>query len=427
MFLLWAHGVELQVHRDGEKWNHLEKTKNLFGLQRHLLILSVGALQIRHEALHWDLHSLRFVSTSEWVLGIRSLFWTIFLYHLQLGIWTPLPFVRSILLSHWFFEDKFLMRQNFPILQYLLSQCLLSKFHHVESTDKEDSWSNVLATLLKSGLVSHWHGVVCNCRRIFDQLHNHEQKFLLVLFLTCHSASRSGSGRNLLNWLQEKSEKSMMFNKRGWWFNSSRVKLPLVNMSASWILVSTYLIRILGSESILLNNKSSATLWVLDTCLMVGLLPLMITFWSPLRYLQLLCLFVCQFAVSLNACLSMSFRVGGPRNRLLHIELMRTNVRLPNIHKIPLTEADSESSRSPTKSESWNEPNRQCWAVLPTWQYCRLWLLWWMYEINFAKRLSQAYVHLVTDLANLYRPKNVKPTSSCQIRAFQDNLRAFFW
>ena len=35
------------------------------------------------------------------------------------------------------------------------------------------------------------------------------------------------------------------------------------------------------------------------------------------------------------------------------------------------TEVDFESWRSPANSESWNKPSRQCWAVLPTWQYCR--------------------------------------------------------
>ena len=47
-------------------------------------------------------------------------------------------------------------------------------------------------------------------------------------------------------------------------------------MSANWFLVSTYLIWILGSKLILSKNQSSATRWVLDTCLIVGLLPLMI-------------------------------------------------------------------------------------------------------------------------------------------------------
>ena len=47
-------------------------------------------------------------------------------------------------------------------------------------------------------------------------------------------------------------------------------------MSASWFLVSMFLIWIFGSRLIRSNNQSSATLWVLETCLIVGLLPLMI-------------------------------------------------------------------------------------------------------------------------------------------------------
>ena len=54
------------------------------------------------------------------------------------------------------------------------------------------------------------------------------------------------------------------------------MKLPLVDMSASWFLVSTYLIWIFGSKWTLWNNQPRATLWFLDTCLTVGLLPLMI-------------------------------------------------------------------------------------------------------------------------------------------------------
>ena len=45
---------------------------------------------------------------------------------------------------------------------------------------------------------------------------------------------------------------------------------------ASWCLVSTYLIWIVVSKIILSNNQSRTTLWVLDTCLIVGLRPLMI-------------------------------------------------------------------------------------------------------------------------------------------------------
>ena len=70
--------------------------------------------------------------------------------------------------------------------------------------------------------------------------------------------------------------KWLMLNKHNKWFHSSRVKFPLVNMSASWFLVSMYLICILASKIIRSNNQSSATLWVLETCLIVGLLPFMI-------------------------------------------------------------------------------------------------------------------------------------------------------
>ena len=48
------------------------------------------------------------------------------------------------------------------------------------------------------------------------------------------------------------------------------------SMSASWFLVSMYLIWILGSKLIRSNNQSRATLWVPETCLIVGLLPFMI-------------------------------------------------------------------------------------------------------------------------------------------------------
>ena len=44
-------------------------------------------------------------------------------------------------------------------------------------------------------------------------------------------------------------------------------------MSASWCLVSMYLIWILELKLILSNNQSRATLWVLDTCLIAGLRP----------------------------------------------------------------------------------------------------------------------------------------------------------
>ena len=49
--------------------------------------------------------------------------------------------------------------------------------------------------------------------------------------------------------------KWLMLNKHKRWFHSSRVKFPLVSMSASWFLVSMYLIWILGSKLILSSNQ----------------------------------------------------------------------------------------------------------------------------------------------------------------------------
>ena len=69
--------------------------------------------------------------------------------------------------------------------------------------------------------------------------------------------------------------KWLMLSKHHKWFHSSRVKSPFVSLYASWFLVSMYLIWILGSKLILSNNQSSATLWVLDTCLIVSFFPLM--------------------------------------------------------------------------------------------------------------------------------------------------------
>ena len=71
-------------------------------------------------------------------------------------------------------------------------------------------------------------------------------------------------------------------------FHSSQVKFPLVSVSANWFWLSTYLIWILGSKLIRSKNQSRATLWVLDTCLIVGLLHLRIILitasWSSNTY-----------------------------------------------------------------------------------------------------------------------------------------------
>ena len=104
-----------------------------------------------------------------------------------------------------------------------------------------------------------------------------------------------------------------------------------------------------------------------------------------------------------------------------------TNVWLPKMHNVP-NEVDIESSRSPAQSESWNCPNLHCLAVFPTWQYCLYSQVWWIYEINRFRRLSQALVHFVMDRASLITDhENIRSSNSCQVYTFQNNLRAYFW
>ena len=105
----------------------------------------------------------------------------------------------------------------------------------------------------------------------------------------------------------------------------------------------------------------------------------------------------------------------------LHIQLPDTNVWLPKMHK-SLPDVDFESSRSPAKSESWNNPILHCCAVLPTWQYFLNSHVRWMYEIKRAKRLSHALVHLVIARANLFTDHKV---SGPPMRAKYKHFRTF--
>ena len=79
--------------------------------------------------------------------------------------------------------------------------------------------------------------------------------------------------------LQENIERFMMFNKRTRLSHSSRVKFPLVNVSVSWFLVSMYLIWNCGSELMLSNNQSRATLWFLTRVSLLDFCPLW-SLWS---------------------------------------------------------------------------------------------------------------------------------------------------
>ena len=181
-----------------------------------------------------------------------------------------------------------------------------------------------------------------------------------------------GSERKLQKWLQENIEKLIMLNKRTRWFHSSRVKCALVSMSASWFLVSTYLIWIFGSELILSNNQSSATLWVLFRCWTSSFDNHLDDSFVVFKNVQLRLAFrrmcvggyvihICQLLnislspfgwcfgfvfidgmVSCPAQVSLSWFTTSCsvvcwywRLFLLHIQLMVINVRLPKIHKTP--------------------------------------------------------------------------------------------
>ena len=217
-------------------------------------------------------------------------------------------------------------------------------------------------------------------------------------------------------WLQENIEEFMIFNKRRRWSHSSRVKLSLVNMSASWFLVDLGVqidsvveqpIKSNSSSSWHVSHRWTSALWRSS--------------WSQLRRLQRwttetrleksvrlwwrsphattvnisvsllfgfgfvisrtvfllrdwLVFWYCSMNVTLQITTSQRSRASSPSIRsptssemisdfvqlgdtdvcFLHIQLMGANVRLPKIHKTP-SEIDFVSSRSPAKSESWSK------------------------------------------------------------------------
>ena len=108
------------------KWNLLNRPEVF---PRHLLFLQVESLPCRLEILRWDSLSPcgGFPSQCEWVLGIRSLYLTILLNHLQQEMqilqffWVIKATFAFSLLGH--ISDA----SNFPIHQYQQSECLLSK------------------------------------------------------------------------------------------------------------------------------------------------------------------------------------------------------------------------------------------------------------------------------------------------------------
>ena len=74
------------------------------------------------------------------------------------------------------------------------------------------------------------------------------------------------------------------------------------------------------------------------------------------------------------------------------------------------------------------DPNLQCWAVLPTWQYCRQLFVW----INIRNQTSKAFVASSCPFWDwsgkfVYGPKNVRSTNSCLPQAFLRPLENTRW
>ena len=165
MFLPSARRVELEVHCDDDWWSHLGSTKNRPGIQRHLWFLSVESISVHHEVLCWNLRSLRLVPALEWILGIRSVFLTILVHHLQMGTW-----IQQLFVSRWFVEDKYLTHPTFPNLPGLLSKYLLSKFLP-RSAHSQERFLFVLSCQIDEFLPDlSWSRMIFNhCSKSYDR------------------------------------------------------------------------------------------------------------------------------------------------------------------------------------------------------------------------------------------------------------------
>ena len=128
-----------------------------------------------------------------------------------------------------------------------------------------------------------WCTPTRRCRRLCRNMREQVQRRFdfgttLSSLIPCCILSDISSGQQI-------ELKMLILNRRRRLFHSSRVKLPFVNMSASWFLVSTYLIWVWRSKLILPNNLSSATLWVGIRVSMLNFYPWWSS-WSLLHYLQ---------------------------------------------------------------------------------------------------------------------------------------------
>ena len=282
----------------------------------------------------------------------------------------------------------------------------------------------------------------------------------------------------------------MICNKRRKWSHSSCVKLLLVNTSASCLLVSTYLIWILV-KLILSNNQSSATLLVLETCLIVGLLPFMIilitaslsskcttetqhdknlrVWWrSPHATIAQHLRFPFQVWISFFAN---SFLLRVIVGVLLLFD--ERNISITTSHK---SRAGNDSIRSPASNEMISDSlelfdTDVCFLHIQLmWQMSdfqkhmksrrswfwilkvasKIWVLEWTQSTMLSRATHITILSVATCVMNVrnqscwtsvtrscpfgdwsskfvYGPKKVRSTNSCKVQAFQDHVRAYLW
>ena len=124
-FFLRHVQFEPEFHCDDDRWSHLGSTKKS-ARESPSSVVSVGSDSPVFSTEILAPYGL--APALDWIPGIRSLFLTILLYHLQMGIWIHHLLVWSGSLSRWVFEDEHLMRRTFPNIPCLPPEYLLSKF-----------------------------------------------------------------------------------------------------------------------------------------------------------------------------------------------------------------------------------------------------------------------------------------------------------
>ena len=276
--------------------------------------------------------------------------------------------------------------------------------------------------------------------------------------------------------------KWLMLNKHKRWFHSSRVKFRFVSMSASWFLVSMYLIWILGSTLILIKQpiksnfvgsgnmshcRASSLNNHLDYCFVVfkhiqqSFLMRRVDVWgNKINIIQIINL--SRHFLSRWRCTQVSLYLF----TLIRISVKNSNDQIPqvkrgfSVHPLNLhprkwflillsctklkfvsytsswleqtcgfrkynvpPEVDCESSRSPAKSESWNSPNLRCHMTM---------LFEFTCVMNARNQTSQTFVACSRPFCNrtikfVHRPWNIRSINSSQIQAFQNNLSAHIW